>query len=89
MATKLKQKYYAHNEYDDGTEIFTVDTISFDDSKIDVTVNEENKTVYIYTPGGRKDLQVNLPDSFNPEDYSQTFKNGVLSIEWSSVEDSE
>lgn len=82
MTTMLKNKYYAHNTYDDGTEIFTIDTLVIEDKKLDLSINTEDKTVYIYTPSTKKDLQVSLPDTFNADQYSTEVKNGIVTIEW-------
>ena len=82
MTTTLKNKYYTHNTYDDGTEIFTIDTLLLGDDQVDVSINKEESSIYIYTPDTQNDIQVSLPDSFNPEEYTSEFNNGILTVEW-------
>lgn len=82
MTTTMKNKYYTHNTYDDGTEVFTIDTLLLDENKVDVSINTDDSSIYIYTPESRNDLQVQLPDSFSQDDYTSEFNNGILTVEW-------
>lgn len=85
-ASKIKNKYYTHNTYDDGTENFTIDLGTIRDEDIDVDITEAKERAYIYTPDQTSDLRVSLPDTFDYEDYNFTINNGVITITWDTIE---
>lgn len=86
MSQEMKKKYYAHNTYNDGTEVFTIDTLVFQDTELEISLNIEDNSVYVYTPSNKNDLQVSLPDTFNPDSYETEVKNGIITVEWNTEE---
>lgn len=76
----VKEELYTHNEYEDGTEVFTIDTGLLSDS-LDFNIQGDT-TGYIYTPDKHKDLKVSLPKSINEDTYEYEVNNGIITVTW-------